>query len=42
MKRNTLRWFDHLERKRSEEFVKKLYVSKIEGPRKRKKDGRIW
>ena len=28
----TLRWFIHLERKKSEEFVKKVYVSEIEVP----------
>ena len=33
VKRNTLRWFDHNERKNSEEFVKKVYVSKIVGLR---------
>ena len=26
VKINTLRWFDHIERKTSEEFVKKVYV----------------
>ncbi len=27
VKRNTLRWFGHIERMRSEEFVKKVYMS---------------
>ncbi len=32
MKRNTLRWFGHIERMGSEEFVKKVYVSESVGP----------
>ncbi len=32
MKRSTLRWFGHTERMRSEEFVKKVYVSESVGP----------
>ncbi len=32
MKRKTLRWSGHTERMKSEEFVKKVYVSKIKGP----------
>ncbi len=35
MKRNTLRWFGHIERMNSEEFVKRGYVSEIEGPCRR-------
>ena len=35
MKRNTLRWFGHIERNNSEVSVKKVYVSKIVGPRRR-------
>ncbi len=35
MKRNTLRWFGHIERMNSEEFVKKVYVNEIEGPSRR-------
>ena len=35
VKRNTLKWFDHTERKKSEEFVKKVYVNEIEGPKRR-------
>ena len=27
VKRNTLRWLGHIERKESEEFLKKVYVS---------------
>ncbi len=35
LKRNTLRWFGHTERMKSEEFVKKVYVSEIKGPGRR-------
>ncbi len=35
IKRNTLRWFGHIERMNSEEFVKQVYVSEIEGPGRR-------
>ncbi len=31
MKRNTLRWFGHVERMNSEEFVEKVYVGETEG-----------
>ena len=34
-KKNTLKWFGHLERKKSEGFVLKVYMSKIEAPRRR-------
>ena len=34
MKINNLRWFSHIERKKSEEFVKKVYMSETEFPRK--------
>ncbi len=34
-KRNTLRWFGHIERMRSEEFVRKVYVSGGVGPSSR-------
>ena len=34
VKINTLRWLGHIERKKSEEFVKKVYVSEIVGPRR--------
>ena len=40
--RNTLRWFDHIERKKSEEFVKKVYGSEIVGPRRRKRPVVRW
>ncbi len=35
VKRNTLRWFRHIERMNSEEFVKEVYVSEIEDPSRR-------
>ena len=31
VKRHTLRLFSHIERKKSEEFVKNIYVSEIDG-----------
>ncbi len=31
VKRNTLRWFGHIERMETEEFVKKVYLSSVEG-----------
>ncbi len=34
-KRNTLRWFGHIKRMESEEFVKKVYVSESVGPNSR-------
>ena len=34
VKRNTFLRLCHMERKKSEEFVKKVYVSKTEGPRR--------
>ena len=34
MKRNTLRWFGHMEGKKGEAFVK-VYVSETDGPRRR-------
>ena len=34
MKNYTLRWFGHLERMKSEEFMKKVHVSEIECPRR--------
>ncbi len=43
VKRNTLRWFGHIERMNSEEFVKKVYVSEIEGHSRRGRPlGRWW
>ncbi len=35
VKRNTLRWFGHIERMGSEEFAKKVYVSESVGPNSR-------
>ncbi len=35
VKRNTLRWFGHIERRGKEEFVKKVYVSERVGPNSR-------
>ncbi len=35
VKRSTLRWFSHIERMGSEEFVKKVYLSSVEGPNRR-------
>ena len=35
MKRNTLKWFGHIERKKSDEFVKNVYVSETRGRRRR-------
>ena len=37
VKRKSLRWFGHLEKKKSEEFVKKVYVTEIDDPRRRKR-----
>ncbi len=42
MKRNTLRWFGHIERMRSEGFVKKVYVSEIEGQSRRRRPHGGW
>ncbi len=35
VKRSTLRWFGHIERKGNEEFVKKAYLSSAEGMNRR-------
>ena len=35
VKRNTLRWFGHMERKKSEKFVNKVYMSETVDPRRR-------
>ncbi len=35
VKRNTLRWFGHIEWMENEEFVKKAYQSRVEGPNRR-------
>ncbi len=42
MKRNTLRWCDHVERMSSEEFVKKVYMSEVEGPNRRGRTLERW
>ena len=36
VKRNMLRWFGHVERKKSGDFVKKVYVSETESSRRRR------
>ncbi len=35
IKRNRMRWFGHIERIKSEEFLENVYVSEIEGPSRR-------
>ncbi len=35
MKRSTLRWIGRIERMRNEEFVKKVYLSSVEGTNRR-------
>ncbi len=35
MKRSTLRWFGHIERMGNNEFVKKVYLSSVEGRNRR-------
>ena len=40
VKRNTLRWFD--EREKNGEFVKKVYASETEGPRRRGRSAVRW
>ncbi len=42
MKRNTLRWFGHINRMGSEEFVKKVYVSESVGPSSRGRPHGRW
>ena len=42
VKLNTLKWFGHMERKKNEEFVKKVYVSETEDPRKRGRPAVRW
>ncbi len=34
-KRSTLRWFGHVEMMENEEFVKKVYLSRVEGSSRR-------
>ncbi len=42
VKRNTLGWFGHIERKGSEEFVKKVYMSESVGPNSRGRPAGRW
>ena len=42
LEKNTLRWFGHLEKKKIKEFVKKVYVHKIVGPRRRERPVVRW
>ncbi len=42
VKRNTLRWFGHIERMGSEEFMKKMYVSESVGPSSRGRPPGRW
>ncbi len=35
VKRSTPRWLGHIERMENEEFVKKVYLSSVEGPNRR-------
>ena len=35
VKRDALRWLGHIERMKNEEFVKKVYMSKLEGVNRR-------
>ncbi len=37
VKRSTLRWFGQIERMENEKFVKKVYLSKVEGTNRRGK-----
>ncbi len=42
MKRSTLRGFGHTERMENEEFVKKVYLSSVEGPNRRGRPPGRW
>ncbi len=42
VKRSTLRWFGHIERMGNEEFVKKVYLSSVEGTNRRGRPLRRW
>ncbi len=35
VKRSTLRWFGYIERMENEEFVKKVYLGRVEGTNRR-------
>ena len=41
MKKNPLRWFGPIEMIKREKFVKKVYVSEIEGPRRGGEEGQL-
>ncbi len=42
VKRSTLRWFGHIERMGSEEFVKKVYLSSVKGTNRRRRSLVRW
>ncbi len=42
VKRSTLRGFGHIERMKNEEFVKKVYLSSVEGPNRRRRPLGRW
>ncbi len=42
VKRSTLRWFGHIEKMGSEEFVKKVHLSSVEGPSRRGRPPGTW
>ncbi len=42
VKRSTLRWFGHIERMKKEDFVKKVYLSSVEGPDRRGRPLERW
>ncbi len=35
VRRSTLKWFCHIERMENEDYVKKVYLSSVEGPNRR-------
>ncbi len=40
--RNTLRWFCHVDRMENEDFVKKVYLSSVEGPNRKGRPLERW
>ncbi len=42
MKRNVLRWFGHTDRMKNEEYVKKVYMSELEGVNRRNQPLGVW
>ncbi len=42
VKRSILRWFGHIERMKNEEFIKKVYLSSVEGLNRRGKPLGRW